>query len=171
MRKRCSGRTRPTKHDGTKTRPALHIFQVARMDVKVPVLSSPPSKNPNHRSSLIPGCYRQRAVRRVKKVSSQRGTRVIAPQPTTRCECQRWSSRRESNPSGEQRASSSSSSRMSLASWQPLLQQMFHTTFEILDDESFGSVLLFAAKTWRNIHLARGVARPSCTRLFCPLPP
>lgn len=169
MRKRCSGRTRPAKHDGTKTRPALHVFQVARMGVKVPVLSSPPSKNPNHRSSLTPGCYRQRAVRRVKKVSSQRGTRV-APQPTTRCECQRWSSRRGSNSSGKQRASSSSS-RMLLAPWQPLLRQMSRTTFEILDDESFGSVLLFAAETCRNIRLARGVARPPCTRLFCPLPP
>lgn len=169
MCKRCSGRTRPAKHDGTKTRPALHVFQVARMGVKVPVLSSPPSKNPNHRSSLTPGCYRQRAVRRVKKVSSQRGTR-IAPRPITRCERQRWSSRRGSNPSGEQRASSSSSSRMLLASWQPLLRQMFRTTFEILDDESFGSVLLFAAETCRNIRLARGVARPPCTRLFCPLP-
>lgn len=52
-----------------KRTPPLNIFQVARMGVKIPVLSPPPPKDPKHCSPLPPGCYRKRAVRRAKKES------------------------------------------------------------------------------------------------------
>lgn len=155
---------RSTKRGGTKTKPAaLHVFQVARMGVKVPVLSPPPPKDPNHRSSLTPGYCRQRAVRRVEKEVPSRGGAF-----TTRESITRWKMRR--NASWEQRASSSSS-RVLHASRQPLLRQVPRTTMEMLDNRSPSFVQL-ASKTGRSlVHLPGGAARPACPRLFCPLPP
>lgn len=119
------------------------------MGVKVPVLSPPPPKDPNYRSSLYPGCYHQRAVRRAKKVSS-RGRSSRGAWPTE----QSWMQ----STSWEQQ--SSSSSILLHASRQPLLRQVYRTTMEVLDD---GSSFRLAAET-TNVRLA-GVP---C--LFCPVP-
>ena len=154
-----------------RRRPSLHVFQVARMGVKVPVLSSPPPKDPIHRSSLTPGCYRQRAVRRVEELSPspssslQRGAGITAwpvarsERPWTRPRGRGWWS-----ASWEQRASSSSASR------RPLLRLVPRTKMEVLNDGSPGPVRLLAAKTNWDIRLAGGAARPPCPCLFRPLP-
>ncbi|KAK1126510.1 hypothetical protein K0M31_005145 [Melipona bicolor] len=157
-------------------RPWLHVFQVARMGVKVPVLSSPPPKDPIHRSSLTPGCYRQRAVRRVEEVSSslssssssssslQRGgAGGVTAWPVARTEPRgRGGGGWRRSASWEQRASSSS--RVSL------LRLVPRTKMEMLNDGSAGPVRLLAAKTSWDIRLAGGATRPPCPCLFRPLP-
>ncbi|OAD61526.1 Ubiquitin-conjugating enzyme E2 J1 [Eufriesea mexicana] len=131
------------------------------MGVKVPVLSPPPPKEPNHRSSLTPGCYRQRAVRRAEKVPP-RG-RTGATGTATRQGSQGELRRMRMDVS--QRASPSS--RMLLASRQLLLRQV--SRMEVFDDGSPGSVRLAAEAGC--VRLASGAARPPCPRLFRPLPP
>lgn len=146
------------------------VFQVARMGVKVPVLSPPPPKDPNHRSSLTPGYCRQRAVRRVEKggVPSRGGASFATRESIA---TRRRKMRR--NTSWEQRvsSSSSSSSRMLHAA---RLRQVARTTMGMLDNRSPGLVQLASKTKGRSlVHPPPGGAArtPTRPRLFCPLPP
>lgn len=138
------------------------------MGVKVPVLSPPPPKDPNHRSSLTPGYCRQRAVRRVEKGVPSRGGASFATRESIAT--RRRKMRR--NTSWEQRvsSSSSSSSRMLYAA---RLRQVARTTMGMLDNRSPGLVQLASKTKGRSlVHPPGGAARtPTRPRLFCPLPP
>lgn len=149
------------------------VFQVARMGVKVPVLSPPPPKDPNHRSSLTPGYCRQRAVRRVEKggVPSRGGASFATRESIA---TRRRKMRR--NTSWEQRVSSSSSSSSRMlhaARLRPMLRQVARTTMGMLDNRSPGLVQLASKTKGRSlVHPPGGAARtPTRPRLFCPLPP
>lgn len=131
------------------------------MGVKVPMLSPPPPKERNHRSSLTPGCYRQRAVRRAEKVPPRGGTGATGRTASRRAaRTARREERSQSLRRDVSERASSPSSRMLLASRGPVLLLRQVSRLEVVDVGTPGSV-----------RLAARAARPPRPRLFRPLPP
>lgn len=126
------------------------------MGRKVPALSPTPSKDPNHCSSLPPGCHRQRAARRAKKepregAQTQRGvSRLSTRMPRDRLPRLRsW----VAGQGGGQ-----------------VLRQVSRPTMEVVRVP--GAVLrsVLAAETEAVRH-REGLTLAQLPRLLCPVPP